>query len=87
VVKQRIIRISRIINLPGYICRATLGHQHKQSHRMVAGLCVMAVGVVVMKSAGHIHYELVSWTVEGLGGAIHGMGLTPYIEILLAEEA
>jgi len=85
--KHHIVRITRVINLPGYICRATLGHHHKQSHRMVAGLCVMAVGVVIMKSSGHIHQEFVSWAVEGFGGAVHGMGLTPYIEILLAEEA
>jgi len=75
------------MNLPREVCHHLIGEHHKPSHRMVCGLVVMGVGVGIAKSAGFFESHAIHFTLDMVGYAVHGLGCTPYIELLLAESA
>lgn len=86
---HHIVIIRRILhagNVPRIICIHLLGHHHDKRHRMIAGFCVMVVGVGCAKLAVFTTYEFVKYMLDLFGYAIHGLGLTPFIESLLEDE-
>lgn len=79
-------RGAKALNVPRIICVRLLGHQHGKRHRMIAGFCVMIVGVGCAKLAVFTTYEIAKYMLDLFGYAIHGLGLTPFIESLLEDE-
>ncbi len=73
-----LLTLSRHLNVARPICDHLLGEQHTHHHRMMIGTFVMTVGVTIAKVAGHN---------EIIGYAVHGLGLTPFVEYLLAQIA
>lgn len=69
--------VLRAVNLPRAIAKALLGKDHSERHRIVAGIFVMAVGVLVS------HIEVAHLLCETVGFGLHGLGLVPFVEGLL----
>lgn len=73
------------VNLPRELCHHTLGQEHSPKHRMCAGIVVMIVGVAIAKSANVFHVEVLHYTLDLCGYAVHGLGATPFIEYLIGK--
>ena len=69
-------------NVARPICAIMLGHGHSHIHRMTAGVFIMGVGVTIAKLAHGIEFTVIQMLVDGVGYGIHGLGLTPFIEVL-----
>jgi hypothetical protein len=85
--KNVTITIVRSANVARPICDHLLNHDHTHTHRMAVGVMVMTVGVCIAKAAGHNEIALIAYIGDGIGYAIHGLGLTPFIEILVTKFA
>lgn len=70
------------VNMTRPLCDALLGEHHSAKHRMLAGVGFMAIGVFIAKVAGHSPTMLISALGDCFGYALHGLGLTPFIEHL-----
>jgi len=84
---MNIITIAKSANVARPICDHLLNHDHTHAHRMAVGVMVMTVGVFIAKAAGHHEIEIVAYLGDGIGYAIHGLGLTPFVEYLLVKFA
>lgn len=69
------------VNIARPICAVLLGENHPAKYRMATGVGVMIVGVAVAKVFGHM-VEPIGYAADLIGYAIHGLGLTPFIEHL-----
>jgi len=80
-IKLHVIRVVRVANLPRKTCHALLGPQHGAGWRFGVGAVVMGAGVSIM----HLHVPVgwLEWAPEALGGFVHAIGATPYLEALL----
>lgn len=70
------------INVIRPICSVVLGKNHSTTHRLAAGFIVAAIGVVIAKHAGAFGNEYIEHIGDGVGYALHGLGLVPFIEYL-----
>lgn len=62
------------------IANFLFGKDHSITHRIIVGIAVMGVGVLI----SHIgEDEYIKYLAEGVGFAIHGVGLSPIAEFLL----
>lgn len=66
------------------LCDHLVGEHHTHWHRYVAGAVVMAFGVAVAKSAHLCSSDAVAFVLDGCGYMIHGIGLIPYAEAVMA---
>lgn len=73
----------RCINLPKALCRHLVGPDHATHHHMIVGVVVMAVGVGIAKSVEYIHLPGSHFAFDMVGYAVHGLGLTPFVEAAL----
>lgn len=71
-----LLTAARHLNVARPICDHLLGEEHTHHHRMMIGTFVMTVGVTIAKVAGHNDIMVV---------AVHGLGLTPFVEYLLSQ--
>lgn len=73
------------LNLPRVVCQHLLDDRHSTHHHMVCGTGVMAVGVLVAKSAYLLpDFTIIHVTVDMVGYFIHGLGAVPFIEHIIA---
>jgi len=79
------LRLVRSINVTRVVCNHLVGKEHSKRHRMIVGVVLMVVGVAVAKHAGHSDVFLVAFGGDGLGYALHGLGLTPFVESIIAS--
>lgn len=79
------LMIVRRINVTHFICDNLLGKDHSHGHRMGFGIILMGVGVYVSKLFGEIEFAVVHYATDVVGYAIHGLGLTPFVELLLEK--
>jgi hypothetical protein len=70
------------INVIRPLCAVVLGKKHSTFHRLLAGFLVAAMGVLIAKHAGAFHNVYIEHIGDGVGYALHGMGLVPFIEFL-----
>lgn len=70
------------VNIIRPICALLLGKHHAHTHRMAVGLAVMSVGVMIAKCEHYFEAVVVKFILDGMGYGIHGIGLTPFIELL-----
>lgn len=75
----------KIYNLPRELCHHTIGKEHTHTHRMLAGTVVMIIGVAIAKSANIFHYEILHYSLDLCGYAVHGLGCAPFIEYLMED--
>ena len=68
------------LNIPHWVCHATIGREHKPHHRMIAGIVVMSIGVSIAKASSYFDAHFMHYLLDGVGYGIHGIGLTPFIE-------
>lgn len=59
------------------------GDNHNSTHKMSVGFVIMFVGVCVAKSAHVVHLDIISYFMDLIGYALHGVGASPYIEHLI----
>jgi len=78
-------KLIRVLNAPKFICNVAIGHDHKPAFRYAAGLVLMILGVCLSKAFAH--NELLHIPSDLVGYGIHGMGLTPFIEIFHGDES
>lgn len=71
------------LNITVPICKALFGKNHHYGHRMAVGFAVMVVGVGIAKAAGHATALPIAVIGDLIGYAVHGLGLTPFLEKLL----
>lgn len=87
---HRVVHVLRTpvhLNLPMVVADHVVGKHHSEHHRMIAGFAVMVVGVGIAKSANLFEFTVWHFGVDLVGYAVHGLGLTPYVERLLRTEA
>lgn len=70
-------------NVPRILCDHMLGEQHSTKHRMIIGTVVMICGVLIAKTTGHIHSEIVEVVGDLTGYLVHGVGAVPYVDALV----
>lgn len=80
-------KLVRAVNVPHHVCTHMFGKDHSHAHRMSVGALVMVCGVTFVKLV-HVANFPVMILVDIVGYAVHGVGLTPFIEAALevAEE-
>lgn len=70
------------VNIVRPICSVVLGKKHSTAHRLIAGFIVAALGVIIAKHSSVFGNEYIEHIGDGVGYALHGMGLVPFIEFL-----
>ena len=78
--QPRIHRVIRRLNIARPICDFMLGENHPTAHRFAIGTIIMAIGVTIAKSGGHLPNAVLAHFFDLLGYSLHGFGLTPFIE-------
>lgn len=73
--KQKLLKA---INLPYHIANHVVGEQHTQTHRRLAGLFVMAVGVSIAHAAANANI-IIALFGDLVGYTIHATGAIPYL--------
>ena len=76
--KSKIKPMAVAVNLPYIVCVHIMGEKHSQSHRMLAGLCFMIVGVCIGECFAEIF--IIGIFCKAWGGIIHAAGTLPFIE-------
>lgn len=83
-INHKINTIARVIltnlNISKVVCDHLLDEKHTSVHRMIAGSFIMSVGVGISKI--HVTMVFIHFLLDGVGYAIHGIGLIPFIETL-----
>lgn len=77
----------KFCNLPKEVCRHLVGEHHSRSHHMVVGVVIMVIGVGVVKLLETVHLPGLHFTADVIGYGLHGLGLTPFVEIALETAA
>jgi type II secretory pathway predicted ATPase ExeA len=73
------------LNAPRALCELAFGPNHSVYHRLAAGSVIMATGVCIAKAPGAIDIHLVTlhYVADAVGYAIHGIGLTPFLDHII----
>lgn len=82
---ERVQKIVSKLNAPRVVCQHLFGKDHTAAHRMIVGAVVMIAGVGIAKLGGHSEAHILAYLSDVIGYAIHGIGLTPFLEALIAE--
>ena len=69
------------LNVSRVVCNHLFSKSHTENHRMVVGGCIIFIGVFIGELSSTIH--VVSFLMKGVGGGIHAIGCTPFLEKLL----
>jgi hypothetical protein len=77
--------VVRRVNFVIPLCDALLGEQHSVRYRMGAGVVVMALGVTLAKTVGHVANPLIAYSADAIGFGIHALGMVPFIDHLIEK--
>lgn len=80
------IRGIKRLNIVGHACRFAFGEDHPLWARLLSGGTIAATGVLVAKIGGEIHVFHFHFIADYFGYALHGLGITPFIEWVLELE-
>lgn len=72
------------VNIPKKVCHVLVGEEHKFIHRAVVGICIMVIGAGVAHAGGHSGSVFLAISGDTVGFGMHGIGLIPFVEALLA---
>jgi hypothetical protein len=70
-----------------YCKEALVGKSTSFHHKAITGVVLMILGVVVAKSLGHNEELIIAVLGDASGYSLHGIGLIPFVEKILAEVA
>ena len=73
-------------NIPAKICKHLVGKEHTIGHRLCVGVLIMCVGVMVSKIVFIFDSTYVHYVGDIIGYGIHGIGLTPFVEMIVKSE-
>lgn len=83
-INQSVNKLANIIatnlNVSKVICNHLIDEKHTDRHRCFAGVFIMVIGVSISKI--HVAYIAVHFLLDGVGYAIHGIGLIPFVDAL-----
>lgn len=82
--KSKTIRTIDKVNFVKKIFTQVFGQNHSTTHRIIAGLFLIVGGVIISKTIGHHDIFAVQIFGDGLGYGLHGIGLVPIIDALVA---
>lgn len=71
------------LNLPRMICVHLIGEQHTHVHHMIVGFVIMVFGITVVKLSLLADWSFIHVAGDLSGYAIHGIGLTPFVETII----
>jgi hypothetical protein len=77
----------RKLNPTHAICNSLVGHHHTFRHRAAVGIAIMIAGVLIAKYFGHSDVQAVAVCGDCVGYGLHGIGLIPFAEGLVAMGA
>ncbi len=69
------------------IANHLFGPNHTSAHKMVIGAVILLIGVSIAKAAHMIEFFPAQIAVDAAGYSIHGMGLAPFLEVLMKENS
>lgn len=80
-----VLKVLAKVNVAGKLCEAALGPRHPVKYRLVAGLVIMGFGVGIggLPALFDVHVFVVHRFAEMVGSAVHGIGLVPFLELLI----
>ena len=81
--KEIVVVVVYRMNVARPICNHLVGKEHTFAHRLITGVLIMAVGIFIAQYYGHHHNELIAAIGDGVGYALHGLGLTPIVEAVV----
>lgn len=79
------VRFIAYFNAPALLAEHLVGEDHSTRHRMFIGVLVMVFGVTLAKGGADIHLLGIHYLADGIGYAIHGAGLMPFLDFLVAR--
>ena len=74
----------RAANVARPICEYLVGKRHHPYTRLGVGSVIIIVGVCVAKAAHALTFPPAIILVDAVGYALHGLGLTPFVEHMVA---
>jgi hypothetical protein len=83
--EKEILESVKRANLMRPLCKHLVGEEHGFIHHAIAGVSVMVVGVLIAEYSAHVDTEVAHVAGDAVGYALHGIGLVPFVERLLAE--
>lgn len=75
--------VVRKVNVITPVAKTLFGPKHKFQHRACIGVIVMAFGVTIAKTAGHMEPLALAVIGDMIGYGVHGLGLVPFLEKLI----
>lgn len=76
---NKLTQLVERINLAKVLANHLFGRRHTDKHRKICGIVVMIAGVSIAKLSVLINYNIVHFMGDGIGYAIHGIGLSPFL--------
>ena len=83
---HKIRKVLKRLHLAKFLCNRLVGKEHKFHMRAIVGIAIMVVGVFIVKNFGHSPDILVAVAGDCVGLGLHGIGLIPFVELLLDIE-
>ena len=83
--KQKVVILLQRVCIIRPVCNHLIGEHHTFTHRAVVGVVVMVFGVVVAESGAHADLAIAKIAADTVGFGLHGIGLVPFVEKLLAS--
>lgn len=80
--KKKFLLQRKVLNIPGMICNHVVWKDHTLTHRIIAGMVLMFIGVSISQAGGAITIVFVHYGLDALGYALHGFGALPIFELL-----
>jgi hypothetical protein len=84
---MKVLIIIQKVNVVRPIAESLVGKHHSFRHRACTGIAIMVTGVFIAKFFGHSDYIAAAIAGDVIGYALHGVGLVPFVEALLAKWA
>lgn len=80
--KKKFLLQRKHFDIPHIICNHVVGKNHTLTHRIVAGIILMFVGVSISQAGGAVTIVVIHYGLDALGYALHGFGALPIFELL-----
>jgi hypothetical protein len=78
--------VSLLVVPASFICEHLFGKNHTHGHRIIVGVVIMLVGVTISKGAMMFEGIIVHYLMDAVGYGIHGIGLAPTLEYIIATK-
>lgn len=80
-IRTKVIQVIRRADPTRHICNNLVGKEHPFAHRATVGILIMIAGVLVAHIV--VEAEMLKLMLDTIGYAMHGAGLTPFVELIV----